>query len=466
MLSLFKIDKRGTTVTREVMGGITTFMAMSYIIFVQPSILSAADMDANGVIMATCIAAAIGCVLMGLLANYPIALAPGMGHNAFFAFVICGAAFGLSWQEGLAITLLSGLIFLGLSFVGFRSMLLNSIPDSLKSAIAAGIGLFIALIGLQFGNIITHSEPTMVTLAPLSGNHVALLTVFGLAVTLLLTAWRVPGAVLVGIIATTLLSWMFGAWFGWPAVQSPESIVAVPTGLEKTVGGALSGFGGIWQRVTSGGLLNLLALVFILVFMDLFDTVGTLVGVAKRAGLVRMGVLPRAERALAADAGGTVAGALLGTSTVTSYIESITGVQAGARTGLAAIVAGLLMLLAMFFQPVVRVIGGGVTLGTTEAGVPIIKYPMIAPALIFVGALMVRAVRDVDWDDITEALPAFLTMIVMPLAYSIADGIAIGFISYALAKVIIGKPKQCPLIVHIFAVLFIGMYVVRAMTTE
>ncbi|HET6429016.1 MAG TPA: NCS2 family permease [Phycisphaerae bacterium] len=461
---MFQIHQRGSTVGREVLGGVTTFMAMSYILFVQPALLTKAGMDTGGVFMATCVSSAAACILMGLLANYPIALAPGMGENFFFVFTLCGVSaaagdFKLSWQEALALTVVAGGLFLLLSLVGFRSMVLNAIPDALKSGIAAGIGLFIALIGFEWGNLVEPNPVTCLTFAKSQGNYVAALTLAGLGLTLALVAFRVRGAILIGILAITAATWAVGRIWGVPAVQY-QGFVGVPSGLGKTAGAAFTeGFGSLWGKLLSRDWIQIVSFAFILLFMDLFDTVGTLVGVSRRAGLMVNGHLPRAERALAADAAGTVIGAGLGTSTVTSYIESITGVSAGARTGLAAIVAGGCMLLAMLFQPLVEMVGGGVRIGTYPWGDPILRYPMIAPALIVVGAMMMRAIRDVQWDDLTEALPGFLAMVTMAFAYSISAGIAIGFVSYAFGKLVTGRFRECPLIVYIFAILFVVQYV-------
>ncbi len=541
---MFQIRQRGSTPAREVLGGATTFMAMSYIIFVQPAVLSAAGMSFDGVFMATCISSALACVLMGLLANYPIALAPGMGENFFFVFTLCGVgaaagAFKLSWQEALALTSVTGMLFLLLSVVGFRSRLLNAIPDALKSGIAAGIGLFIALIGFEWGNLVAHDPATCVKLAPLTGNYVAGLTMLGLGVTVALLAFRLRGAILLGILIATGLTWAAGklpirpelgatvepvpqglkvagvrlcspaaradlrpgdvitALAGrdvrnaeelgaaWAAAEGDkaelqvlrkgqaggvevplrietiryERLLGRPKGLLATMGKLAGGFSSLGRKLLSRHWIHVLTFAFILLFMDLFDTVGTLVGVSKRAGLMTDGRLPLAERALAADAVGTVAGAALGTSTVTSYIESITGVQAGARTGLAAIVAGACMLLALLFQPVVRMVGGGVTVGWLGPDAPMQRYPMIAPALIVVGAMMMRAMRDVNWEDVTEGLPAFLAMVSMPFTYSISTGIAVGFVTYAFGKLVTGRVKDCPLIVYVFALLFVVQYV-------
>ncbi len=460
---MFAIESRQSSVGREILGGVTTFMAMSYILFVQPAVLSKAGMDTGGVFMATCISSAAACILMGLLANYPIALAPGMGENFFFVFTLCGvgaaaAAFKLTWQEALALTVLMGLLFLLMAFVGLRAKILNSIPDSLKNGIAAGIGLFIALIGFEWGNIVRTDAVTGVALADMQGNYAAGLTLLGVVVILLLLALNIRGAMLIGILAITAATWAVGRIWDVSTI-SYKGIFGMPVGLENTAGGFLSGFAGLWDKLAGPHWMEVIGFAFILLFMDLFDTVGTLVGVARRSGLMVHNQLPRAQYALSADAAGTVIGASLGSSTVTSYIESVTGVASGARTGLAAIVAGVLMLAAMFFQPVVEMVGGGVVVGTYEWGDPIVRYPMIAPALIVVGCMMLRPIVEIQWEDATESIPAFLTMVTMPFAYSISHGIAIGFITYAAGKLVTGRPRQCPAIVYIFAVLFALRYI-------
>ncbi len=446
---MFGIRQRGSTAWREVLGGVTTFMAMSYILFVQVGLLGSkgVGMHDGGVLMALCIASGAACVLMGVMANYPIALAPGMGENyVFVGFAAAMATWGVGyvgWQMALALTAAAGVIFLALSTVGFRSRILNAIPDALKSGIAAGIGLFIALIGFNNGNLVARGG-ALVEFPGLKNNPVAWLTLIGLAVTLALLAFRVHGAILIGILVTTGVSLLWGhaKW------QAP---VAWPGGLTETAGGLVPGFVGLFQAMAKHGV-EILTMLFILLFMDLFDTVGTLVGVAKRAGLMTDGRLPRAERALAADAAGTVLGGCLGSSTVTSYIESVTGVESGARTGLAAVVTGGLMLAAMFFRPLVEMVMGNYTVEGAS------KFPTIAPALIIVGAMMLRAIRDVNWEDVTEYLPAFLTLIAMPLAYSISTGIAIGFVSYAFGKLVTGRVRECPVIVYVFAALFVVQY--------
>jgi len=452
---MFDIKARGSTVGREVLGGVTTFMAMSYIIFVQFGLLGSekVGMDPGGVMMATCLGAAAASIFMGLLANYPIALAPGMGENFFFAYSLVPAiaawGVGVPWQMALAMTVIAGAVFLMLSLVSFRSQVLNQIPDALKSGIAAGIGLFIAVIGFNYGNLVVPGGP-LVEMPDLRDNPVAWVALIGLAVTLALVAFRIRGAILIGILATTGIGMVWGhvVW------QVP---VAWPQGLEKTAGGFAPGFVGVWKALPGHGL-EVLTMCFILLFMDLFDTVGTLVGVAGRAGLMRDGKLYRAERALAADAGGTIIGGCMGSSTVTSYIESIAGVQAGARTGLAAIVAGVCMMAAIFFQPLVNMVMGDYSVVIN--GQKVDKFPAIAPALIVVGAMMLRTLREINWDDVTEYLPAFLTVVAMPLGYSISTGIAIGFVSYAFGKLVTGRIRECPILVYVFAALFIVRYAV------
>ncbi|MCG3179167.1 MAG: Adenine permease AdeP [Phycisphaerae bacterium] len=443
---MFRIAERGSTVTREVVGGVSTFMALSYIIFVNPAILSAAGMPHDQVMLATCVSAAVGCLLMAFLANYPVAQAPAMGHNAFFAYTVCGAGVAgaasvLTWQQGLAAVFCSGALFVALSLFGFRSAVLNSIPDALKKSIAAGIGLFIALIGMQYGGLIVDHPATLVTLGHLT-SPVALTCLGGLAIIMVLTAWRIRGAVLLGILATGGIAAALGL------ARWPGQVVSAPANPMSTLG--KMDFAGLFDLHTHGWT-GLVTIIFVLFFLDLFDTVGTLVGVAERAGFLdEKGRLPRAERALLADATATVVGATLGTSTVSSYIESAAGVTDGARTGLASVVTAALLLASIFFLPLARFIGG-------EMGGPSL-HPIIAPGLIAVGAMMLTVVKDIRWDDPTEGIPAFLTLTVIPFSYSISDGIAFGFIAYALAKLLSGRPRQCPWLVYLFAALFVLKY--------
>ncbi len=448
---MFLIRQRSSTVGREILGGVTTFLAMSYIVFVQVGLLSSekVGMDGGGVLMAMCIASAAACFLMALLANYPIALAPGMGENFFFVAIAgtiggWGLASAAGWEVALALTAIGGAIFLALSFVGLRSSILNSIPDALKSGIAAGIGLLIARIGIENANLPAAYGDKF---GGFLNNPAVWVALVGLAVTLALLAFKVRGAILVGILAATAMAVMLGK-------ASFHGVLAMPGGLDKTVAGFGRGLSGVVEAFSSTRAMEMVAFLAVLLMMDLFDTVGTLVGVAGRAGLMKNGRLPRAERALAADAAGTVIGGCLGSSTVTSYVESVTGVESGARTGLAAIVTGLCLLGAMFCKPIVDMVMG------EFAGANGAIFPTVAAALIVVGAMMLRAVREIDWNDATEFIPAFLTLLVMAMTYSIADGIAIGFVSYAFGKLVTGKFRKCPLMVYVFAVLFVLRYLI------
>ena len=462
---VFRLSEHRTNVKTEVLAGSTTFMTMAYIIFVQPAVLSQAGMDFDSVMMATCLSAALASILMGFLANYPIALASGMGQNFFFTFTVV-LAVGVSWQTALGMVLISGIIFLILNLFRLRQVLVDAIPDSLKYSIAAGIGFFIALIGLMEAGIITRNNDALVPAifegelnpdalisrlklyeyasGPLQlgdlSNPATLLSLFGLGVIFLLYIRRIKGAILWGILLTFLLALITGQvkWQGLAA--APPSVA--PTFFKADLLGAFH-----WE---------LIPIVIVFFFTDFFDTIGTLVGVGARAGLIKDGKLPRAARALWADATGTVAGALLGTSTVTSYIESAAGVEEGGRTGLTAITAGVLFLLAIFFAPLVRMIGGGISAMPEST---LLLYPITAPALIVVGCLMIQSAANVKWSDATEAIPAFLIMIGMPLAYSISDGLAFGFISYAILKLFSGRTRECSWLVYIMAIIFAARYI-------
>ncbi len=445
----FQLEAHGTTARREVLGGVTTFMAMSYIIFVQPGVLSQAGMDFSAVMAATCLSSALATYLMGLVANYPVALAPGMGSNMFFVYTLCAAAplgFGLTWQQGLAAVLVAGLVFIALTLSGLRSKIVDSIPDSLKIGIAAGIGLFITLIGLEYGNLVVASPATLVRLGNLR-SPVALVSVAGLIVMIALLGLRVRGAILIGIGASTLMAAGFGL-VHYRGVFSAQLHLA-PT-LWKF---DLRGLFGVHPA-------TLASAIFVLLYLALFDTVGTLVGVGQQAGLLRDGKLPRSGQALFADACGTTLGAAFGTSTVTCYIESAAGVSDGARTGLANMVTGTLLLAAVFFSPLASMVGGGVVVGTDAASHPFVRYPTLAPALIVVGAMMLKAVRNLKWEDPTEYLPAFLTIVGIPLTFSIADGIAFGLISYSAGKLLTGRARECPALTYVFAVLFVVQFLI------
>ncbi len=441
--SFFKLREHGTTFQREVLGGITTFLAMSYIIFVQPGVLAAAGMDFRAVLAATCLAGAASTLLMGLVANYPVALAPGMGENFFFAYTLCGVVplgFGLTWQQGLAVVLLAGIFFVALTLTGLRARVVNSIPNSLKCSIAAGIGLFITFIGLECGGLVVASPGTLVRMGDVRQPAV-LATVSGLLLIVVLLSFRVRGAILLGILATTAICATLG-------LVHYQGLFSMQLHLAPT----------FWKFDLRGLLkvppTRLAAAVFVLFYLALFDTVGTLVGVGHQAGLVREGKLPRVDRALFADAVGTTVGAALGTSTITCYIESAAGVSDGARTGLASVVTSVLLAASLFFSPLASMIGGGVKVGQS------VIYPTLAPALIVVGAMMLKPLRDLRWDDPTEYLPAFLALVGIPLTFSIADGIALGLITYAVAKLVTGRGRECPPLTYVFAALFVVQFMV------
>jgi len=431
----FHLAASGTTVRTEVLAGVTTFLAMAYIIFVQPAVLGAAGMDQGAVLVATCLASAFATLLMAFLANYPIAVAPAMGHNFFFAFTVVGAG-GTPWPVALGAVALAGIAFILTAGLGLRERLIVAVPDSLKHAIGVGIGLLIALIGLQWCGVVVDAPGTLVGLGDLTTPPV-LLAVGTLALTAVLMARGVRGALLLGMLAATGVALAAGLVTFQGVIAPPPSIA--PTFLQFDVVGALSP--------------ALIDVVFVFFLLALFDSIGTLIGVASRMGLVRNGTMPRARQALLADAVGTVAGAALGTSTVTAYVESSTGVAAGGRTGLASAVTAALFLLALLFHPLVRMIGGGI-----EAADGVVLYPIVGPALILVGVLMMDGVRHIPWDDFSEALPAFLTLVTMPLAVSITDGIAFGFISYAVLRIATGRGRQVDWLVYAFAALFLVRY--------
>lgn len=446
---LFKLKEHGTTVKTEVMAGVTTFMTMAYIIFVQPAILSQCGMDFNAVMVATCLASALACFVMALLANYPIALAPAMGHNVYFAFVACPLIASLlgdtaavkPWQVALGAVFISGAVFIGFSFLGIREKIIKAVPPSLRHAIAVGIGLMIALVGFEWSGITTANPSIYISMGKLNSPPV-LLSLFGLAVISVLLVLRVRGAILFGIAAGTAAGWLFGL-VKYQGIASPVPSLA-PTFFKLSFTGALS--------------LGFLELIFVFFFLDLFDTIGTLIGVGEKAGFIKDDHLPRAQQALLSDATATVAGAVLGTSTVTSYVESAAGVSQGGRTGLTSMVTGLLMLAALFFKPLVAMIGSGYQ---TAEGV--FLYPVVAPALIVVGCMMMSSVKKIPWDDYCEAIPAFLTIVVMPFCgFSITEGIAFGFISYALLKIVAGRGREVHPLLFLFAGLFILRYILTA----
>jgi adenine/guanine/hypoxanthine permease len=433
----FGLAEAGTTVRTEVLAGATTFATMSYIIVVQPTMLSSTGMDFGAVMVATCVASAFATLLMGLYANLPIALAPAMGHNAFFAFTVClpvaAGGMGYTWQEALGGVFVAGLAFLLLSAFRFRQRIIGAVPESLKLAIAAGIGLMIALLGFQDAGLAERGQGTLLRMGSL-GEATTLIALIGLGVTAVLMARRVPGAILIGMAASAAICLATGL------VQMPAQPVAAPPSLAPTLG-----------KLTLANPLarpEFLIVIFTFFYLDLFDTVGTLIGVGERAGLMRDGELPRAGRALAADAAGTSVGALLGTSTVTSYIESCAGVATGGRTGLANVVTAALFLLALPLGPLVKALGGGIQI---DEGVTV--NPVTAPALIVVGCMMMAGARRIDWDDYAEALPAFLALFVMPVDMNISSGISAGFVSYVVLKVAQGKGREVPWLTYACGVL-------------
>ena len=441
MERFFKLKEHGTTVKTEIIAGLTTFFAMAYIIFVNPSYLSQAGMDYTSVLVATCVSAAIGCFLTAFLANVPFAQAPGMGLNAFFTFSVC-FGMGYTWQQALTIVFISGILFLIIAVSPVRSKIISSIPAPLKAAISAGIGLFICFIGLLNADIVTLvgtviNEATGAVESTDFSDLGAILTsgpalaLIGVLITGVLMAWKVKGAMFLGIIATTLIGIPMGLTHA-PASLTENAITLAPTLFKFD-------FGGLFSH----GVLPVVTAIVTFAMCDCFDTVGTLIGTASNAGMLdKDGNLPHGDKALVADACATVVGACLGTSTVTTFVESSTGISEGGRTGLTSVVVGILFLLSVVFAPIAGII-------PTQA---------TAPALIIVGMLMIGNVAKIDWSDIEVALPCFLTIIMMPFAYSISDGIGFGFISYCVLKIFRGKFKEVPVLMYVLSALFILMY--------
>lgn len=420
----FAITANNSSVKTELIAGLTTFLAMAYITVVNPSILSQTGMDFGAIFVATCLAAALGSIIMGVYANYPIALAPGMGQNAFFAFGIC-IGMGNSWQVALGAVFISGILFIIISVLPLREWLINSIPKSLKLGMAAGIGLFLAIIALSGSEVVVANPATLVSFGDLAKPAPALM-LLGFVIIAGLTARKVTGAVVIGIIFISAIAWVGGIVEFKGFVSLPPSASAI---LELDIAGALN--------------VSMLTVILTLLLIDVFDTAGTLVGVATRADMLDQdGKLPRLGKALLADSSATAAGALLGTSSTTSYVESAAGVEAGGRTGLSAVVTGGLFLLCLFMAPLAQSIPSFAT----------------ASALLFVACLMIRSFADLDWNDVTESAPAIVGAISMPLSYSIADGIGIGFISYAGIKVLAGRGSECPVAVYIIALIFAGKF--------
>ncbi|HPU77461.1 MAG TPA: NCS2 family permease [Thermosynergistes sp.] len=420
----FGISERKSSVRTEVIAGITTFMTMAYIIFVNPAILSETGMDFGAVMTATCLASAIGTLIMGLYANYPFALAPGMGLNAFFAFTVV-IGMKVSWQTALAAVLLDGILFILLTASRVREAIVNAVPYNLKLAVSAGIGLFIALIGLVGAGIVVDNPATLVSLGDLT-KPAPILSLCGLLLMAVLHAYKIKGALLWGILAVTLAAIPLGV------TSPPQGIVSTPPSLSP-----------ILFKFDLKGLMNMamVGVVITFLFVDLFDTLGTLIGVSARAGFLdEKGNLPRANKALMADAVATAVGACLGTSTVTTYVESASGVEEGGRTGLVSCVVAVLFLGALFFSPIARIVPAAAT----------------SPALIMVGVFMMQALKGLNFDDITEMVPAAVAIFTMPFTYSIAEGIAWGIISYTLIKLLTGRGRQVSLTMSILTALFLA----------
>ncbi len=433
MEKIFKIKERGSTVSREIIGGITTFLAMSYILAVNPGMLGGIPgMSFGGVFTATAISAAIATLCMAFLANLPVALASGMGLNAFFTYTVCGSMGCTPWFA-LTAVLLEGVLFILLSVFGVREAIIKSIPATMKKAVAVGIGLFIALIGLNNAGIVTSANGTIIGFNSFDMTHAtALVAIIGLIITIVLYILKVPGAILIGIAATTIIGIPFGVT-KIPENFKPVSLPAKPFFFKFEWTGILS--------------LKFFGVFFTFLFTDIFDTIGTLMGVAEQGNLKDDdGNIKNCKEALLADAVGTVAGACLGTSTVTSFVESSSGVAAGARTGLASVVTSIFFLLALFFTPLFALVPSCAT----------------APALIFVGFLMMQSVSSIDFTDLTEGIPAFITILVMPFGYSISKGIAFGIIAYVIAKIAGRKIKDIPVVTWILAVVFVFALAIKA----
>jgi AGZA family xanthine/uracil permease-like MFS transporter len=434
---VFRLSTRGTDARTEALAGVTTFLTMAYIIFVQPAVLSTdlvgrpTGLDFGAVLVATCLGAAFASILMGWYADFPIALAPGMGENFFFVTVVMGlSALGVPdpWQTALGMVFLSGVVFVLLTLLRVREAVIDAISPSMRNGIAVGIGLFIAFIGLRNGSVIVPKPGTLLGLNTQLASADVGVFALGLLVSAVLMARRVRGALLWGILAATAVAWAIGkvhftGVIGLPAIEHRAAFAMdLPRALQAPM----------------------VPFIIVFLFMGLFDTVGTLVGVAEQAGLLEGGRLPRANRALLVDATGIAAGACLGTSTITCYVESAAGVAAGGRTGLAAIVTGALFLLALLFGPLVRMVGA--------------YAPLTAPALVLVGTMMIQNARKIDWDDPSEAVPVFLTVVGIPLAYSIADGLALGFVAYPIVKLLAGRGRQVGWLAYVMAALLVAYF--------
>ena len=441
---LFHLKESGTDVKTEVIGGITTFMAMAYILAVNPSILSQSGMDSQAVLIATALAAFVGTLCMAFMANYPFALAPGLGLNAYFAYTVCGTM-GYSWELALLAVFAEGLVFLALSLTNVREAIFNAIPMQLKKGVSVGIGLFIAFLGLQNAHIVVNSDSTLVTMVKFTKDfHTtgisALLALIGLVIISVLYIKNVKGSILLGI----LITWALGILAQFTGLYAGDSVL--PVWSDFNLGAISKTFGQCFSSAAFANfrILDFIVIMFSFLFVDIFDTLGTMIACADKAKMLdKDGKLPRIRSALLADSIATSCCAILGTSTTTTFVESSSGVSEGARTGLASVVTGLLFFLSIFLSPVFIAIPGFAT----------------APALIFVGFLMITAVKDIHFDNAIEAIPAYLTLLTMPILYSISDGIAVGFISYVVLHLLAGKAKEIKPLMYVLAVLFVLKYI-------
>jgi len=420
----FGLREHNSSLRAEVLGGLTTFVTMAYIVVVNPRILADAGMPVDGVLFATCVSAAAATLIMGLYANYPLALAPGMALNAYFTYAIV-LGMGIPWRTALGVVFISGVLFLFLTVTGIRERIINDIPACIRHSVPAGIGMFIAFIGLRNASLVVADENTLVRLGDFSDAS-AQVACLGVLLTGVLVGRRVRGAILLGILGTTVLAALMG-------------LAGLPAGVFSTPD-VSSTF--LQLDLLAGLRMGLLDIIFVFLFVDLFDSVGTILGVCEQAGLMRDGKLPRANRALVADGIGTVCGSLTGTSTVTTYIESAAGVSAGARTGLSSVIVAVLFLAAMFFSPLVAAIPG----------------VAVAPALLIVGALMVQSVRNVDWTDFTESLPAFVILLATPLTFSVATGLSLGLIVFSVVKLAAGKRHEVSGLLWVLTAVFVLRY--------
>lgn len=423
----FKFKERNTNYSTETIAGLTTFLTMAYIVILNPSVLSKAGMDFDGVFFATIIASVVGCLIMGIFANYPIAIAPGLAMNAYFSFVVV-ISMGIAWQEALGAVFISSLIFLLLSLTTFRQAVINAIPSSMKEGISAGIGLFISFVGLQSAHIVVASPATLVTLGNFT-DPVTYMSLIGLFISIILVINNVRGALFLGMIITSVISFLFGY------ITLPDTIFSMPQ------------FGDTFMQMDIAGAIshNLFTIIFTFFIVTLFDTTGTMLGIAKQAGLMKGDTFPNVKSALLADSVASLIGAVFGTSPTSAYVESGSGVASGGRTGFVNIIIALLFILMLFAAPLAKVL----------AQVPAVT----APALIIVGFYMMSSLSRIDWNNMPEALPAFLIVLMMPLSYSITDAVGIGIISYCLIKIFCGKIKQVHPLLYAFMLLFIIQFV-------